>query len=98
MLLLSTNPTPREVSERVNAVIEGKTNAITSVTLTASSTTTTVQNTLVTSLSVPVLVPTTANAAAENWYISSRTTGSFVITHANAGTTDRTFLVIIFGE
>lgn len=98
MLQLSTTPTPREISERVNGLLNGKNNATGTVTLTASATTTTVSDALATEICVPVLIPTTSNAAAESWYISARATGTFTITHANAGTTDRTFLYVLFGE
>ena len=96
-LRLSVNPSPREISERVNAILLGKVNSTGTVTLTANTTTTTVNDANAHGSSVPVLVPTTANAAAEAWYISSRATGSFAITHANAATTDRTFLYVLLG-
>lgn len=96
-LNLSTQPTPREVSERVNALLLGKINTTGTVTLSANVTTTTVTDINAHSNVVPILVPTTANAAAEDWRITSRATGSFVITHANAATTDRTFIYILMG-
>lgn len=97
ILNLSTQPTPREISERVNALLLGKVNTTGTVTLSANVTTTTVTDINAHSGSVPVLVPTTANAAAEDWHITSRATGSFVITHANAATTDRTFIYVLMG-
>lgn len=40
------------------------------------------------------LMPTNANAAAENWYVSSRPGGSVVVTHAGSSLT-RTFSYLI---
>jgi hypothetical protein len=46
--------------------------------------------------STPILTPATANASVEvgngTIYISAVTNGSFTIKHANAATTERTFL------
>lgn len=95
---LNTNPSPREVSERVNALINGKSNATGTVTLTANSTTTVVSDALADEVCAPVLIATTANAAAEETYISARAQGSFTITHANDASTDRTFIYILMGE
>lgn len=64
------------------------------VTLTASTTTTTVTNALIAASDiVSGLVPTTANAAASVTavYVSSVTTGEFVLTHDSTAATDRTF-------
>jgi hypothetical protein len=81
----------------------GRSNAVGTVTLTTSAATTVV-NTL-TGLcapgSVPILVPTTANAAAEvgngTMYVSSVGLNTFTITHANSATTGRIFLWAILG-
>ena len=64
------------------------------VTLTAGATTTTLTDAAITPSSHISLMPTTANAGAENWHIppATITNGSAVITHANAATVDRTFL------
>lgn len=66
------------------------------VTLTTSSTTTTVTDARMGTDKTVVLTPTDANAAAENIYLSSALDGSFVLTHASAGTT-RTFNYVIIG-
>lgn len=98
-LALAKDPTPREISERVNALILGRVNTVGTVTLTANTTTTTVTDENAHRQSAPILIPTTANAAAAlaTTYIPTRAPGSFTITHANAGTTDRTFIYVLLG-
>lgn len=92
----------RSLASVVNRTQEGKLNSLGDVTLTAGQTTTTV-NTEGALLCGPnsqiSLTPLTANAAAAlgTTYISSRLKGSFVITHANAGTTDRSFTYSVLG-
>lgn len=79
----------------------GRSNAVGTVTLTASMATTTVTTANCASGSVPVLVATTTNAAAEfkngTILISAVANGSFTITHANNAQTDRTFLYALHG-
>jgi hypothetical protein len=67
------------------------------VTLTENVTTTTVSDGGVFRGDRVFLQPTTANAAAAvpTTFISSVTNGQFVITHANAATTDRTFYYLV---
>lgn len=92
----------------IQQLASGRSNAVGTVTLATSSATTTVDvasNTIAPSViavgSVPILVPTTANAATEvgngTMYISAVAKGSFTITHANSATTGRTFLWAILG-
>jgi hypothetical protein len=74
------------------------------VTLTAGATITTVTDPTVTPDTVILFDPLTANAAAELYagtmYVLpvNRFLGSFVITHLNAGTTDRAFRWIAAGD
>lgn len=79
----------------------GRSNAVGTVTLTASVTTTTVTDNNCASGSTPILIPTTANASAEmgngTIYISTVANKSFTITHANNSQTDRTFKYAILG-
>lgn len=79
----------------------GRSNAVGTVTLTASTTTTTVTDNNCAEGSTPVLVPTTANASAERGngtiYISAVANKSFTITHASNTQTDRTFKYAILG-
>ena len=88
---------PREVAEVVNNLAAGKSNNTGNVTLTASSTTTTLNDERLGFDSVILLSPLTANAAAQNPYISTKTKGSVVITHTSVASTDLNFDYIIVG-
>lgn len=74
------------------------------VTLTAGATSTIVTPAVVTSESVILFDPKTANAAAElaagTMFVATanRSTGSFTITHANAVSVDRTFNWLAAGD
>jgi hypothetical protein len=74
------------------------------VTLTAGATVTTVTDPTVTPDTVIIFDPLTATAAAELYgggmYVLpvNRLLGSFIITHANAGTTDRAFRWLAAGD
>jgi len=97
-----TDPTEwlRKVATRVNAILDGKTNNTGSVTLTASTTTTTVTELRAGADSIILLSPTTANAAtalATTYHSSTIAGASFTLTHANNAETDRTFNYIIIG-
>lgn len=98
-LALHKDPTPREISDRVNALILGRVNTVGTVTLAANVTTATVTDENAHRQVAPILIPTTANAAAAlaTTYVSARAAGSFTITHANAATTDRTFIYVLLG-
>lgn len=91
--------TPREVAQAVNLLIDGKSNARGSFTLTASTTTTTVTDLRVGEDSIINYTPTTANAAAEigagGMFVSARNNESFVITHANNSQNDRSFIYTV---
>ncbi len=78
--------------------MQGKTNnVIQSFTLTASTTQTTISHPLVGGFSFIALMPTTANAAAENCWVTDFGIGTAIVHHANAGSTDRTFKVLVVG-
>lgn len=85
----------------IQQLAAGRSNSVGTVTLTVSAATTTVTDSNCSSGSVPILVPTTANAAAEvgngTMYVSAVANGSFTITHANSATTDRTFKYALHG-
>ncbi|ASP88166.1 hypothetical protein CDO26_27855 (plasmid) [Sinorhizobium meliloti] len=86
----------RQVADKLNFVIRmlnGMSGG--SITLANSVTTTTVINAAVTPDSEINLTATSAAAATENPWISSKSNGSFVITHASA-TTTRTFDYVVF--
>lgn len=90
-----------EIISAVNQINLGNIDNTGTVTLTASTTTTTVTNSRVSANTFIDFMPTTANAATEKaagtMYVSSQTKGSFVITHANNGQTDRIFKYIHVG-
>jgi hypothetical protein len=87
----------------IQQLAAGRSNAVGTVTLTASAATTTVTDANCASGSVILLMPTTANASAETGagaiYIATATisNGSFVITHANNAQTDRTYRYAVYG-
>lgn len=97
--VLSISASSREITERVNRLIQGKMNAVTTVTLTAGATTTTLTDARIGAQTYIGFSPTTANAAAAltNLYVSAKATGSATLTHSNTGTTDRTFDVLLIG-
>lgn len=100
-----SHPDPLEfsrlISRRVNGLLDGKLNAVGSLTLTASTTVTTVTELRAGINSVIVLTPTSANAAAEvgggALYVASKGAESFVLSHANNAQTDRTFDYLVLG-
>ncbi|MDE5451332.1 hypothetical protein GWE18_00380 [Bradyrhizobium sp. CSA112] len=87
----------------IQQLASGRSNAVGTVTLTQNSATTVVTTATGTCFtgSVPILVPTTANAATEfgagSLYISSIGKDTFTITHVNSATASRTFLYAIHG-
>lgn len=91
----------RQIITAIRQLIQGRNNATGSVTLTSGVTTTTVSNVRINSNGAIFLTPRTANAAAEQGagglYVSSIDAGSFELTHANNGQTDRTFDYICLG-
>lgn len=81
----------RQLAQAINELISGGSNAKGSVTLTANQATTTVTDEKASDDSHITLTPITANAVADTVYISTRSNGSFVLTHNNNAQTDRTF-------
>ncbi len=95
---------PPEVASAINQALKGKINSVGTVTLTANAASTTVNNALVSSSSVILLMPQTAHASAEQGngtiYIQPSDTvnkTSFKITHANNSQADRTFGYALLG-
>lgn len=89
----------REIAQAVNLIIDGRSNAIGSVTLTSSAASTVVTDLRVGTSSRILLMPTTSNAAAAlaTTYIGTVGNQTFTITHANNGQTDKTFKYAIVG-
>ena len=95
----------RKLARAVNGVLQGKMNAVSTVTLTANSATTTLTDDRITPKSYIGFMPTTANAAAAlaNLYVTNRistngtTIGNATLNHANNAQVDRTFTIVIIG-
>ncbi|AYD00916.1 hypothetical protein [Neorhizobium sp. NCHU2750] len=85
----------RQVAQIVNQIVQAIDSATGSVNLTNSTTTTTVSNAKVTTSSRIFLQPRNSAAVTSGAFVSSISSGSFVITHASA-TTVRTFDYLIF--
>ncbi len=92
---------PFRLSQAINELFMGRSNAHGTCTLTANVTTTTVTAENCGDESQVFLFPTTANAAAEvgngTIYVSAVANGSFTLTHANNAQTDRTFGYVCIG-
>ena len=91
--------TTREIAEVLNRAIDGKLYSTGQITLTASSSTSTVNDTRASKESVILFSPTTSNAAsaASGMHVSTKNNGSFVVTHASNSQADRTFDYVIIG-
>lgn len=86
---------PFRLSQAINELFQGRSNAVGTCTLTASAATTVVTAENCGDASQVFLFPKTANASAEmgagTIYVSAVTNGSFTLTHANNAQTDRTY-------
>ena len=97
------DPDIYRITLAIQQLAEGRSNAVETVTLTASAATTTVAAPACGAGSKVFLFPTTANAAAElgagTCYIAAATVVAreFVITHANNAQDDRTFFYVALG-
>lgn len=90
----------RAVSEVVRGIMDGKTNNTGTVTLAASSaTSTTLNDPRIGYDSVILFMPMTANAAAflTAFYVSARSQGSATITHSANTLSDRKFAYVVVG-
>lgn len=96
-----SGPSPREIITAIRQLIQGRSNATGTVTLTANQATTTVSKDTISGDAQVFLFPKTANAAAElgngTAYISAVANGSFTVTHANNAQADRTFGYLVIG-
>lgn len=89
----------QRVAESINGLIDGKLDVTGTLTLEDGATTTVVSDNRFESNMVPLLIPTTANAAdaLATTYLTDRAKGSFTLAHANTADTDRTFLYVRLG-
>lgn len=83
----------------LRSVIDGKSNNVGDVTLTASATTTTLTDPLIGPESFIDFMPQTANAVAAkaNLYVSSRGNGTATLTHASSANADQAFSYLVVG-
>lgn len=101
-MAISLNRTEQSLPRIVDAITQltqGRSNATGRVTLTPGTTTTTVSALNCSEDSDVFLSPRTASAAAAltTTYVSSTDQGGFTLTHANAGSGDRTFGYVALG-
>lgn len=91
--------TPRDRDFAINQLIQGRSNAVTTVTLRPGFTTTIVNSDTININAGVFLFPRTANAASAlaTTYAQVTAAGVATITHANAATADRTFSMLIIG-
>ena len=91
----------RQVAAVVNRLAQGKLNCTGAVTLAAGAAATSVSDPGTTAASIVLLMPTTANAAAElgngTLYVSARAKGGFTLAHANNAQADRAFGYVLIG-
>lgn len=89
----------RQLAQAIGNTMQGKLNAVTSVTLNASATTTTLTDARIGATTHIDFCPLTANAATakQSLYVSSRQKGSATLTHASSTNTDQTFSVLLIG-
>jgi hypothetical protein len=89
----------RKIAQTANLAMQGKLNAVTQVTLTPSSTTTTLTDSRIGATTFIAFQPLTADAAGamSGIYVSSQKNGQATITHASASSVDRTFNVLLIG-
>lgn len=92
-----------KVTQALNSMLRGHLNTGGLFTLTANAASSTMTDDRLSVDSTVILIPTTANAAAElgngTLYMSEtgRVNGSITITHANNAQTDRTYRICIIG-
>lgn len=90
----------RALAHAVNGALNGKLNCSLQVTLTPSAASTTVTDSRISINTAPLLVPLTADAAAEaasgHLYVVP-SAGQVVINHTNSAVADRTFAMCLVG-
>ena len=92
---------PRQISQVVNNILDGKVNSTGSFTCATSAASTVVTDFRAGKQSIILFMPTTANAATEvgngTIFVSARNKQSFTVTHANNSQADRSFGYAILG-
>ncbi len=99
LVLPAAGATPRQTTQAVNQLIEGRGNATYQITLT-TGTETIITDRRIVEGGAPFFTPATASAAAElaagTMYVGTIEPGRYIITHA-AGPADRTFWQVYLG-
>lgn len=89
------------VRDKVNLILQGKVNVTGTLTLTASVSTENLQDPRIGDSSAILLMPMSANAAAEigngTLWFGASSKGSIVVNHANNAQVDRTFTYVVIG-
>lgn len=94
--LKTEGESPRDVARVVNQILDGKINSVGTVTLGTGTTTTLVSDYRCSVNSNVLLMPTSANAAAETPWVTVAKQ-QFTVTHSSATTTDRSFGYVVLG-
>lgn len=99
---LSLSPSevePYRMAAAIRQLIEGRSNAVGTCTLTANAGSTVVTAVNCGPQSAVFLFPTSANAAAivAATYVSAVAAGSFTVTHTNSASTGKTFFWVALG-
>ena len=81
----------------IRQLIEGRSNAVGSCSLTASATATTVIAPTCGANSAVFLFPTSSTAASATPYVSSVVAGSFIVAHDNSASSNRSFVYVCLG-
>lgn len=84
----------RKAANAINALNLGRIASVGIFSMLNATTTTTITDPNIHSTTVPLIVP--LSATSPTFYVSSRTAGSLVITHANPGAT-KNFAYALFG-
>ncbi|MFM0263328.1 hypothetical protein [Paraburkholderia sediminicola] len=90
----------RQLAQRANGALQGKLNAVTQVTLTPSSTTTTLTDARIGATTGIFFSPLTNDAVTaqiSGLRVSARQKGQATLTHASAAAIDQTFDVLLIG-
>lgn len=90
----------RQIAQAVNNQLTGKLNAVTSVTLTPSATSTTLTDARIGANTFIGFTPRSANAVTaqiSGLYVSSKQNGQATLTHASSANTDQTFDILLIG-
>lgn len=89
----------RRVRESLNLVLQGKLNCTASLTLNKDAVSTTVSDVRAgpNSTILPMPISVDGATALTTWRVSTRNTGSFVISHVSTSTSDATATYAIFG-